>query len=100
VLGIEPRTANKFLTRGRIWVDADDYAIVRIEGSPARKPSFWFKSVHFVHDYARSGGFWMPVSDRSVTDVRILGATEMVIEYFDYRIDSVPVLNTRPAAFP
>jgi hypothetical protein len=40
--------------------------------------------VHFVHDYHKNGPFWFPVSDRSVTDVRIFGATEMTIEYFDY----------------
>lgn len=84
VIAIEPRTTNKYLTRGRIWVDADEYAILRVEGKPARNPSFWIKSVHFVHDYDKSGAFWFPVSDRSETDVRIFGMTEMTIRYFDY----------------
>jgi hypothetical protein len=84
VITIEPKTANKYLARGRIWVDADEYAIIRIEGEPAKNPSFWFKSVHFVHEYDKSGPFWFPVSDRSVTDVRVLGSTEMNIKYFDY----------------
>jgi hypothetical protein len=84
VISIEPKTQNKYLARGRIWVDAHEYAIVRVEGEPAKNPSFWFKSVHFVHEYDKNGRFWLPVSDRSVTDVRILGSTEMSIEYFDY----------------
>ena len=83
-MAIEPKTANKYLALGRIWVDAEDYAIVRVEGKPSKNPSFWFKSVHFVHDYDKNGDFWFPVSDHSVTDVRIFGATEMTIEYFDY----------------
>jgi len=91
VLAIEPKTPNKYLTLGRIWVDADDYAIVRVEGKPARNPSLWIKSVHFVHDYDKTGPFWFPVSDRSVTDVRIFGATEMTIEYFDYTPNASPV---------
>jgi hypothetical protein len=90
VITIEPRTANKYLIRGRIWVDADEYAIVRVEGQPARNPSFWIKSVHFVHEYDKSGVFWFPVSDRSATDVRILGATELTIEYFDYKPNDSP----------
>jgi hypothetical protein len=90
VLSIEPRTANKYLARGRIWVDAADYAIARIEGQPAKNPSFWFKSVHFAHEYDKSGPFWFPVLDRSVTDVRIFGATEMTIEYFDYKPNDSP----------
>jgi hypothetical protein len=85
VMAIEPKTPNKYLTRGRIWVDADEFAIVRVEGEPAKIPSFWFKSVHFVHDYDKIGSFWLAVSDRSVTNVRVFGATEMTIEYFDYK---------------
>ena len=57
--------------------------IVRMEGEPAKNPSFWIKSVHFVHTYGKHGPFWFPVSDRSVTDVRIFGNTEVNIDYFD-----------------
>ncbi len=89
VISIEPKTSNKYLARGKIWVDADEYAIVRVEGQPAKNPSFWFKSVHFVHEYDKKGPFWFPVSDRSVTDVRIFGTTEMNIEYFDYAPNGV-----------
>jgi hypothetical protein len=84
VLALTPKTQNKYLVQGRIWVDAADYAIVRIEGKPAKNPSLWIKNVHFIHTYQKSGSFWLPASDRSVTDVRIFGATEVTIEYFDY----------------
>jgi MucB/RseB N-terminal domain len=84
VIAIAPKTPNKYLMQARIWIDADEYAIVRIEGKPAKNPSFWTKSVHFVHKYEKRGSFWLPVSDRSVTDVRIFGSTEVTIEYFDY----------------
>lgn len=84
VIEITPKTQNKYLIQGRIWVDAEDYAIARIEGKPAKNPSFWIKSVQFVHIYQKNGPFWLPVSDRSVTDARIIGATELTIEYFDY----------------
>jgi hypothetical protein len=86
VMAVEPKTKNKFLMRGRIWVDAEDYAIVRIEGQPAKNPSFWTKSVHFTHEYRKIGVFWFPVRDVSVNDVRIVGTTEMRIEYFDYAV--------------
>ena len=86
VMAIEPKTKNKFLMRGRIWVDAEDYAIVRIVGQPAKNPSFWTKSVHFTHEYKKNGIFWFPMRDDSVNDVRIVGTTEMRIEYFDYTV--------------
>jgi hypothetical protein len=84
VLDIAPKTQNKYLVQGRMWVDAEDYAIVRIEGKPAKNPSFWIKSVHFVHTYQKAGPFWLPATDRSTTDARIIGATDLTIEYFDY----------------
>lgn len=88
VMTILPKTPNKYLMRGRIWVDAEEYAIVRIEGQPAKNPSFWIKSVQFVHNYEKSGSFWLPVSDRSETEARIFGSTEVTIEYFNYKLDN------------
>lgn len=38
VLEVVPRTPKKYLMRGRIWVDDADFAIVRMEGSPAKNP--------------------------------------------------------------
>jgi hypothetical protein len=98
VIGIAPKTRNKYLVRGKIWVDADDYAIMRIEGEPAKNPSFWIKSTHFVHTYQRNGMFWLPSSDRSVTDARIVGATELKIEYFDYAANTTPLADLRSTA--
>jgi hypothetical protein len=84
IIEIAPRTQNKYLIKGRIWVDAEDYAVVRIEGTPAKNPSFWIKHVNFVHTYQKKGSFWLPATDRSETDARIVGTTELTIEYFDY----------------
>jgi hypothetical protein len=99
VIGIAPRTPNKYLMQGRIWIDAEEYVIVRIEGKPARNPSFWIKSVHFVHNYEKRGSFWFPVSDRSVTDARIFGSTEVTIDYFDYAPNTT-ALSTSVKALP
>lgn len=89
VIAVTPKTSNKYLMKGRIWVDAEEYAIVRIEGQPAKNPSFWIKGVRFVHTYAKQGSFWLPLSDDSVTDARILGATDLRIEYFGYLPNTV-----------
>jgi len=95
VIAIAPKAQNKYLVHGRLWVDLDDYAIVRVEGKPAKSPSFWIKSVHFVHTYEKSGLSWLPASDRSVTDARIIGATELTIEYFDYVPESTTLSAVR-----
>ena len=40
---VEPKTKNKFLYRGTIWIDGKDFAVVRIKAEPAKNPSFWTK---------------------------------------------------------
>ncbi len=83
-IDITPKRHEERLFRGRIWIDAQDYALVRAEGEPAKTPSFWIRSVHFVHTYQKAGSFWFPVATESVSEVRILGATKVTINYFDY----------------
>ena len=94
VLQIDPKTKNQFLVRGRIWVDTKDFAITRVEGSPAKNPSFWIHSVKVVQRYERFGKFWLPVNNESRADVRVFGATDVDIEYFDYLLDEGHAKNT------
>src|ERR1700739_615165 len=84
VLETKPKRKEKYLFRGRIWVDVEDYALVRAEGSPAKNPSFWTKSTHFVQMYRKSGPLWFPLSTESVTEVHFFGTTDVSIEYFGY----------------
>lgn len=88
VIQVLPKREDKYLFEGRIWVDAEDFAIVRAEGKPAKNPSFWTHSVHFVQQYHKTGTFWFPVSTESVTEARIFGKTEVSITYFDYQPNS------------
>lgn len=88
VIAVSPRRANKYLVRGTVWVDAEDFAIVRMEGTPAKSPSFWIKSVRFSHTYEKHGEFWLAASDTSVSDARIFGPTDLRIDYFHYALDA------------
>jgi len=91
VLETHPRRNEKYLFRGRIWVDAEDFALVRAEGQPAKNPSFWTKSTHFIQIYQKNGSLWFPRSTQSVTEARIFGTTDVNIEYFDYAPKTVHV---------
>ena len=84
VLEISPKRKEKYLFRGRIWVDVEDYALMRAEGNPAKNPSFWTKSTHFLQLYKKNGPLWFPLSTQSVTEAHIFGTTDVSIEYFDY----------------
>jgi hypothetical protein len=85
---VKPRTKNKYLFRGRIWVDAEQFAGVRIEAEPAKNPSFWIKDTKIETLYVNVNDFWLPAHNHSATDVRLGGHADFSIEYKDYRITS------------
>jgi hypothetical protein len=86
VLNLLPRTKNKFLYRGKIWVDAKDFAVVRIEGEPAKNPSFWIKKTEVKHRYIKVNDFWLPAENHTESVIRVGGQAILSIEYKDYKI--------------
>jgi hypothetical protein len=96
VLRVSPKREDKYLFEGRVWVDAEDFALVQVEGQPAKNPSFWTRSVHFIARYHKIGDFWFPLSTESVTEARMFGKTDVTIAYFDYLPNSQ--LSKRSAA--
>ena len=99
VLNLLPKTKNKFLYRGKIWIDAQDFAVVRIEGEPAKNPSLFIKKTEIQHRYIKVNGFWLPAENHTESVIRLGGRAILSIEYKDYRITQaapVPVPgNTR-----
>jgi hypothetical protein len=73
VLLIVPKRKDKSLLRGQIWVDASTFRIRRIEGVPAKSPSFWLKNIHITLQFAQLGGMWVPVSFDAIATVRFFG---------------------------
>jgi hypothetical protein len=86
VLTVEPKTKDKFLYRGRIWVDAGDFAVTRLEAEPAKNPSFWTKNSQIEQVYMKVNGFWLPVRNHSIAEIRLGGTAELTISYSNYRI--------------
>ncbi|MBZ5720109.1 MAG: outer membrane lipoprotein-sorting protein [Acidobacteriia bacterium] len=94
ILAVEPLTKSKLLYRGRIWVDAEDFAVVRIEAAPAKSPSFWTKETRVEQAYAKVGDFWLPISNRSSSAIRLGGHAYFTIDYQDYQITAATPLGT------
>jgi len=93
VLVVEPRTNSKFLYRGRIWVDAADFAVTRIEAQPAKNPSFWIKNTEIEQIYSKVNNFWLPAHNHSVTAIRLGGHADFTIDYGSYQITDAAQLN-------
>ena len=96
VLEAQPRTKNKFLFRGRVWVSAKDFAITRVEGEPAVNPSWWTLKTDFKRSYQEIGDFWLPASNQSETKVRIFGTAVLSIEYREYQITQAAGAGVAP----
>jgi len=86
VLDVEPLTESKFLIRGKIWVDAAEFAVVKMETEPARSPSFWISRTLIHYTSAKTDGFWFPEQVRSETKVRLGGTAVMNINYGSYSV--------------
>ncbi len=86
VMEVIPRSKNKYLYRGRIWIDAADFAVSRISAEPAKNPSFWISHTEIEHEYTKIGDFWLPAHNVSVSKIRFGGTAKLKIDYLNYRI--------------
>jgi outer membrane lipoprotein-sorting protein len=87
VLEAVPKRKDKYLFEGKIWIDAEDFAVVKIAGHPARKPSFWINRADFVRRYQRIDGFWLPYRDETFVDIKIYGRRVFTVDHQQYVID-------------
>lgn len=84
VLGVKAKRDSKFLYDGQIWVDAEDFAVARIEARPSKNPSFWISQTSVEHRYMKRGEFWLPMQNRSSSKVRMGGRAVLTIDYGSY----------------
>ena len=84
VVQATPKRRDKYLFEGKVWIDAQDYAVVQIVGHPAKKLSFWVDKADFVRRYQKIGGFWLPLKDETSVHVRLYGTKILTIDHERY----------------
>src|ERR1035438_2916992 len=85
VLEVNPKSKSKFVYRGKVWVDATDFAVTKIDAEPAQNPSFWTKKSEIHHEYMKVQDFWLPRRNESISYIRLGGRATLTIDYTDYR---------------
>jgi hypothetical protein len=95
VLHVDPKSTSRVGYRGKLWVSADDYAMVRLQAEPAKNPSWFVSHPSFDAWYMRRGDVWVPERNISTTHVRIGGDAKVTIDYGQYA-----VLSTTPSNAP
>jgi hypothetical protein len=88
VFEISPKVESRYTIKGRIWLDHEDFAISRIEGSPVKRQSIWISSTHFVHTYEKHGPHWLAATNTSQSESAWFGRTRVLISYTDYDINA------------
>src|SRR6267378_2565248 len=86
VLEATPKRKDKYLFEGKVWIDVQDFAIVKIAGHPAKKPSFWINRADFVRQYQRIDGFWLSQKDETFVKVRMYGQKVLIIDHQNYSV--------------
>lgn len=94
VLRAIPKRVDKYLFEGRVWIDTQDFAVVRIEGHPAAHLSFWINRAEFVRDYEKVAGFWLPYKDETTVHVRLYGEKVLTIDHRDYTVKAKPTVQS------
>ena len=90
-----PKRKDKYLFEGRVWIDTQDFAIVRIAGQPAKPLSFWITRADFVRQYQKIGAFWLPAEDNTTVHVRLYGKKILTIEHREYVINSAAAAQSQ-----
>jgi len=98
VVQATPKRADTYLFMGKIWIHSVDFAVVQIEGQPAKNPSLWIKRVDFVRRYQKIGEFWLPLKNESITRVRLFGKNTLTTEYDNYEINQIAVARTKESS--
>ncbi len=116
LLETDPKHKDKRLLKGRLWLDAEDFGVVHVEGRPAESLSFWVGRPNIMQDFQKQAGFWWASRRNSFIDNFWLGKSDLVIEYTDYQFEmskaedspdasgtpimQTPVMQTKTAAAP
>jgi len=98
VVEARPRRQDKYLFEGKVWIDGEDYAIVRIAGHPAKSLSFWITRADFVRRYQKIGEFWLPAKDETLVHVRLYGKKILTIDHRNYVINGATDAGPRDIA--
>lgn len=98
VFEASPKRKDKYLFEGKIWIDAQDFAIVKITGHPAKKPSFWVNRADFVRQYQKIDGFWVPLRDETSVEVKLYGRKIFTVEHQQYAINPASAAQTETDA--
>ena len=95
-LTITPKHERKDLLKANIWVEKNGYRIVRMEGEPAKSPSFWVKDVYVVLSFGEVAGMWLQTETQAIARLRFGGEYKLVSHDLDYDVSRAVATRSTP----
>ncbi len=90
VLDITPRRNSEYLFKGRLWVNAQDYAIVQLQGTASKSAFFLASAAEVSRQYDEMDQLPMATHAQAVSGSALLGQTTVKIDYTNYQIQLIP----------
>jgi hypothetical protein len=85
ILETTPLRKEKYLLRGRIWVDKQSFLVRRVVGTPTKSPSWWVKDLEITLEFRRVGEVWIQCATEAVADLRLFGRHYMKARDVQFR---------------
>lgn len=86
LVALRPRRESTYLFNGTIWVDAQDYSIVQLEGTASKSPTVLTGPAQVTRQYTMIDGFPMATHAKAVSNSWLLGQTTIKIDYTGYEM--------------
>jgi hypothetical protein len=90
VLDIIPRRNSEYLFKGKLWVDAQDFAIVQLQGTASKSAFFLASAAEVSRQYQEMDALPMATHAQAVSGSALLGRTIVKIDYTNYQLDLAP----------
>jgi hypothetical protein len=85
-----PKRKSPYLLKGRMWVNASDMMLVKIEGQPPTSASFFEGRPEIVREYKQIHGFSLAQHNHAVSSKFLVGQSTVDIDYRDYHVITTP----------
>jgi hypothetical protein len=96
VLQLNPKREGKEILKGQVWVDAENYLVRQVAGTPTKSPSWWIKDVQVKLHYADIQGVWLQDSSEAVAQVRLVGKHTLTQRALNVRAEVAVASRAKP----
>lgn len=78
---LKPKRKDVLLVNGRMVLNPEGTALLRVEGTLAKNPSFWTGTVNIVREFAMVDGVRVPVATATVAKLKLAGEAQFDVRY-------------------